>query len=266
MGKLRKVVLLVLCFVLFGNATAFAGWMYSLDGRQIHVSDEEEAAYNAVGWYYQPVTVMYAPDGRTCVVEKSKVWDMKAVGWYDTNSYTMYSADGRTICVGPWEIEAYENVGWFRYEKDAKQKLYSAAGNEITVWKSEVESYLAVGWYYSPVVYLYSTDGRSILVAKSEADSYKKVGWYEKKDLENMQKNKNYLSQFYVGQQVVHSSLFGTKYGTVRALDYGTGKVLVYWNSMRDNKGNMLNDYFNQLLYGIYTEQWEEARYLSPRY
>lgn len=264
MGKIKKIVVLALCFVLFGNATVFAGYMYSLDGKEIYVEEWEEAEYYATGWYYAPVTIMYAPDGRTCVVEKRKVWDMKTVGWYETNSYTMYSADGRTINIAPWEIEAYENVGWYRYEKDAKQTLYSVDGREISVWKAEVESYLAVGWYYSPVTYLYSIDGRSILVAESEVYKYKQVGWYRKKDIEDMQENKKLASNFYIGQNVSKWSIFGTAYGTVRAIDYSTGKIKVYWWKVVDSYGNIdFNADYGLAKVYLYKEDWVNASVLD---
>ena len=66
--------------------------VYSNDNRTLEIKESELEAYEKVGWYKEPVTIMYAADGRT--------------------EYMLNS-----------EIELYQTLGWYLTEKEAKESL-----------------------------------------------------------------------------------------------------------------------------------------------
>ncbi len=75
----------------------------------------------------------------------------------------------------------------------------------------------------------------------------------EAKEAEKRNKNKAALSKFYVGQRVYQNLVFKyTKYGIVKAIDYNSGKIQVYWEKTLDNYGNL----YNNILLGTTGTYW----------
>ena len=120
-----------------------------------------------------------------------------------------------------------------------------------------------------PKTTLYSADGRTIRVFPSEVDAYIKVGWYknreEAKAVGDLAKNKEKVSRFKVGQDVLKYLFVINKYGTVRDIDYNNGKLNIYWYRIEDSNGYSYPT-TQGVFYGLYTTTWENASDLTPIY
>lgn len=120
-----------------------------------------------------------------------------------------------------------------------------------------------------PKTTLYSTDGRTIRVFPSEVDAYIKVGWYknreEAKAVGDLAKNKEKVSRFKIGQDVLKYLFVINKYGTVRDIDYNNGKLNIYWYRIEDSNGYSYPT-TQGVFYGLYTTTWENASDLTPIY
>ena len=119
-----------------------------------------------------------------------------------------------------------------------------------------------------PKTTLYSADGRTISVLNNEVDAYLNVGWYlsssEAKSAGTTQKNMQYVSKFYVGQNVMQNLIMMKKYGVVEAIDKNTGKIKVYWNKITDSYGNNNTSSTATMFYGLHSSMWIDASKLTP--
>jgi hypothetical protein len=70
--------------------------LYSLDGREEIVAEEEVNAQLTVGWYLEPMTVLYAKDGRTEIIPLREKEAQLQVGWYEQPININYSAFEKT--------------------------------------------------------------------------------------------------------------------------------------------------------------------------
>jgi hypothetical protein len=70
--------------------------LFSLDGREEIVAEEQVAAQLSVGWYLEPMTVLYAKDGRTEIIPLKDKEAQLQVGWYEFPINVNYSAFEKT--------------------------------------------------------------------------------------------------------------------------------------------------------------------------
>lgn len=145
----KRIFVAILTVVLFVGNTAYAQpksmTLYALDGRRAVVPYNDVAAWQKVGWYTEPVTVMYALDGRQIIVVKSDVEVWKNVGWYTEPGVRMYAPDGRCEVVAKANVEAWKNVGWYDYVPT--ETMYAPDGRQENVPLWDVAAWKNVGWY-----------------------------------------------------------------------------------------------------------------------
>lgn len=87
--------------------------LYSLDGRQEQVLEQNVEKQLKVGWYLEPVTLLYSLDGRTEIVPTARVEAQLQVGWYLKPMQKIYAADGREKIVEKTKVSEYLKVGWY---------------------------------------------------------------------------------------------------------------------------------------------------------
>lgn len=87
MKKLRRLLLTLTVALTLSATPALAATtvtMHAPNYRTIQIWDYEVPAYQNVGWYTYPVTLMTAVDGRQCVIATDAVFDWYRVGWNST--------------------------------------------------------------------------------------------------------------------------------------------------------------------------------------
>lgn len=117
MKKKMLYCFLVFCFVLQAQlifaAAAGTVTMYSADGRELLVPENEVEAQKTVGWFTAPPVWMYAADGRQILVSGDETEAYQAVGWYLEPMRIVYAPFDRTLLIPAWQVQDYVNVGWF---------------------------------------------------------------------------------------------------------------------------------------------------------
>ena len=123
--------------------------MYALDGRTRQTAESEVEAYQAVGWYTEPMTELYSLDGKTCIVPTAKVPEYRKDGWYTKAEYDVQSAVNVYVKEGDYEgaicrLEA-------AIEATADKTLQSAYQDSIRsiadTWQKKLGSPLAIASY-----------------------------------------------------------------------------------------------------------------------
>lgn len=169
-----------------------------------------------------------------------------------------YNIDGKTV-VDFESLSAFGPVVWDNGLRVIK--LWVEDGLEMRYFMQELNPL--------PKTTLYSADGRTISVFPSEVDAYVKVGWYKSKDeaksIGDAAKNKKALANFKVGQDVMDFKLIWNKYGTVKNIDYNTGKLNVYWYRIEDSNGVAFSATQGMLM-GLYSTTWVNASEVTPLY
>ncbi len=96
MKKLRSILLSLTVVLTLSTTPALAATavtMYAPNQQSIQVWDYEVPAYQNVGWYTYPVTLMRAIDGRECVISSDAVFDWYRVGWNSISFPRSYLPD-----------------------------------------------------------------------------------------------------------------------------------------------------------------------------
>lgn len=81
LGKLLLIFMVVSALTITPALAATTVTMYAPNQQTIQIWDYEVPAYQNVGWYTYPVTLMKTVDGRECVISTSAVFDWYRVGW-----------------------------------------------------------------------------------------------------------------------------------------------------------------------------------------
>ena len=185
------LICLTATFVIATSASAAKTELYALDGRTLHVDENQIAAYTApgMGWYLEKPVTMYAPDGRTLVVAADQVEAHKAVGWYlegelpgDENTTTDVKTDEKE----PESNSQSENVSADKNTTTVRVKYTD--GTVVSVPAEHLKMYLALDWNLvegeaapSGTVTMYNSEGVSKEVAANEVSKYELAGWTTKK-------------------------------------------------------------------------------------
>lgn len=176
---------------------------------------------------------------------------------------TSYNIGGKTV-INFEDLNCFGAVSW--HEDLHAIKLWVEDGLEIRNTMQPLQSL--------PRTTLYSADGRTVKVLNNEIDDYLKVGWYKTKSEANkvaeaeknkktIEKNKQKINNFYIGQSVMNNLLVICKYGTVKDIDYNTGKVLVFWYEVQNGYGEKQLG-MSGMMYGLNSTKWVDAVDLTP--
>ena len=117
--------------------------LYSLDGREEVVKENEVGAQLTVGWYLEPVTILYSKNGQTEITQIRLVEEQKTVGWYENPISINYSAFEKTnipaYCLDKMLVGTpLEGCGIYFYNMEQTHNVNSVFAIAVT----EVESSL----------------------------------------------------------------------------------------------------------------------------
>lgn len=182
----KILVCLSASFMIASGAFASKTVLYSLDGRTLHVDENQIAAYTAegMGWFLEKPVTMYSADGRSIVVRADQVEAHKSVGWFlegemdsqketdsekndnlkeeevqkeeetsekeENNLVAIKYTDGTIVKVPSYQIEMYKALGWTAVgDADEEKKtvtMYDAAGVAKEIPSDEISKYELAGW------------------------------------------------------------------------------------------------------------------------
>lgn len=169
--------------------TAFAEKtvLYSLDGRTMHVDENQIEVYTSegMGWFLEPPVTMYSADGRSIVVRADQVEAQKSVGWFLKDEVSADKKDDAASTDNPADTAVKKD------EAVKDETLIAVKYTDGTVIKApayQLDMYKALGWVKADdtqtdnkTVTMYDANGTAKEVPSNEVAKYELAGWSQKK-------------------------------------------------------------------------------------
>ena len=86
--------------------------LYSLDNRELTISEFEVKHYLSLGWYIEPVMKIYSLDNREAIIYCSEFENYNRVGWYSEPVIKLFNPAGGFEIIPKNQIEEYKSKGF----------------------------------------------------------------------------------------------------------------------------------------------------------